>query len=160
MIRLRKPKKDDGAIYLMIIRELVPQSQTKIPKRELTPRAIIRRLNRNMTYVWAKGDRKPMGFISFKTERGTLKIDMIAVSSREQGRGVGSELLLAAERYGIGRRCREALLFVDDTNVRAQKFYQSKGYQLVQYVADARCYLLSKALSYDKPPSRWLAWFH
>jgi ribosomal protein S18 acetylase RimI-like enzyme len=146
MIRLRKPKLDDGAIYRIIVEELVPHSQTRISEEELSPRGVTRRLNRNVTYVLARGNRRPGGFISFLVKDGRLYIDMIALSAEEQHHGWGSLLMEAAENYGRRRKCPESVLFVDDTNGKAQRFYARRGYRVVQYLPAIRCYQLSKPL--------------
>jgi ribosomal protein S18 acetylase RimI-like enzyme len=146
MMRQRIPRHDDGAIYRLIVNELVPHSQIMISPEDLEPKAISRRLDRNMTYVLAKSGRGPYGFISFQASKGQLFIDMIALDSSFQRRGQGSLLMEAAERFGRRRRCRKATLFVDENNRAAQLFYDRKGYQVADYVPSLHCFRLVKTL--------------
>jgi|HigsolmetaGSP11D_1036233.scaffolds.fasta_scaffold39330_1 ribosomal protein S18 acetylase RimI-like enzyme len=145
MLRPRSPKLDDEAIYRIVVDELVPHVPPEFA-REVDKSSITRRLDRNETYVLAKGKRRPFGFISFRMERGRLLIDMLALDRSFQHRGWGSFLMNAAEQRGRLRGCRESMLYVDESNWRAQRFYCRHGYALAGYTPLTRCFLLKKTL--------------
>lgn len=146
MLRLRSPRRDDGTICRLIEQELVPYTHTAVTAEDLKPRVISRRLDKNTTYVLAKGGRPPYGFISFMVRDGRLLVDMIALDRNYQRRGWGALLLGAAEQYGRSRKCSEAHLYVDESNTGAQRFYERHGYRVVQYDPALRCFRLAKYL--------------
>jgi ribosomal protein S18 acetylase RimI-like enzyme len=146
MIRRRKRKMDDRAIHRMIMNELIPYTGMEVSKKETTLQAISRRLNQRKTYVMTCSGVKPCGFVSFDVKSRRLLIDMIAMNRGSQGKGLGGRLLAAAERYGKRRKCMEAILFVDESNPGAQRFYDRKGYEVTEYLPEIQCYRLAKQL--------------
>lgn len=149
MIRRRIPRKDDKAILELVELLLVPYARLTQPDLRVNMRTIRERLRPCETYVSVQAGRTPAGFIALRRVRDALYIDLLAVHPRSQGRGVGSRLLDRAERDAVIAGDSELRLLVDDTNVQAQRFYASKGYEPVQYNAAIRCYLLSKRLQPD-----------
>src|SRR5690606_13500044 len=141
MIRQRISRTDDTTIYRIVVEELIPYSRTRRDPNELTRPAIVRRLNRMTTFVWGRGSsRKPCGFISFMVRDRRLMIDMLAMERGYQSRGLGAQLLQAAERYGRTHQCTAALLYVDEGNMRAHRFYERQGCALDGYVPSLRCF--------------------
>jgi ribosomal protein S18 acetylase RimI-like enzyme len=146
MIRRRNRKLDDRAIHRMVVNELIPYTGVVVSEKETTLRAISQRLNRRKTYVMTCSKVKPCGFVSFEVKSRRLLIDMIAMSRGNQGKGLGGRLLTAAERYGKRHRCKEAVLFVDESNEGAQRFYDREGYEVTEYLPEIQCFRLAKRL--------------
>lgn len=144
MLRKRNPKQDDGAIYRMVDQLLLPFTRETQPKLSLTRNALRGRLKPCITYVEAGPGKTVAGFISLRQNRETLFVDMLAVQSRYQGRGVGGRLLLQAERVARRLGCRTIGLWVDESNRNAQGFYEAKGFHPVHYDATVKCYFLVK----------------
>jgi ribosomal protein S18 acetylase RimI-like enzyme len=146
MIRKRNALLDDKAIYRMIVGELVPFSKKTMPDLTVDPKTIKRHLNRNMTFVAARGQSTPFGFVSFRVEGDALFVDMLAVHRHAQNRGWGVELMARAEQYGVRKGCKSVRLYVDDANQKAIRFYKRLGFDFESYVPSFRCYLFSKRL--------------
>ncbi len=69
---------------------------------------------------------------------GTWDVYWIAVTHREQGRGVGTHLLNAAEADIKSLHGRLILIETSskDNYERAQRFYAARGYDLISRIAD------------------------
>jgi ribosomal protein S18 acetylase RimI-like enzyme len=149
MIRKRVASIDDTVIYRLVVEEIAPFSK-KFKNSSAVPLSSIRkRLLRNTTFVTAKGNRHPFGFISVFRKNRILFVDMLAVDPKAQGRGWGKQLMRAAEQFGKSKGCNAVQLFVDDSNPKAIGFYQALGYMTGPYIAEVGCYLMDKVL----PPS-------
>jgi ribosomal protein S18 acetylase RimI-like enzyme len=146
MIRKRVASMDDTVIYRLITQEIVPFSKKYKNYSSISVSSIQKRLLRNTTFVYAKGNRSPLGFISIFIKNRILLVDMLAVNSRFQGRGLGKQLLLEAEQFGLKKGCRAVRLFVDDSNPKAIGFYEAMGYSITRYVTELGCYLMDKSL--------------
>lgn len=147
MIRKRISVIDDRTIYQIVVRQLLPYSRIANPHAKADFSIVEQRLNGNdFTFVEAYGKRMPQGFVTGSCKNRQLFIDMLAMDERQQGRGLGSALMDAAERYGIARGCTAAFLFVDEANPRAQMFYLRKGYDFSAYDLTTHCYRMSKTL--------------
>ena len=46
-----------------------------------------------------------------------------------RGQGIGQRLIIAVAEWAAARRCREVYLFVQETNVHAQRLYEQAGFQ-------------------------------
>lgn len=146
MIRKRLSTIDDATIYRLVVEQLVPFSRMYDSGNSVTFSEIRKRLNGNKTYVIAKGYKRPHGFISITRKSNVLFIDMLAVDSRDQGKGLGNSLMKFAEDYGRSERCRSAELFVDDSNPNAIQFYSKRGYVIDAYIQELSCYRMSKPI--------------
>nr|WP_240159843.1 GNAT family N-acetyltransferase [Paenibacillus aceris] len=146
VIRKRFAANDDRAIHRLVVEQLVPFSRLYQSSTSITFSEIRKRLNHNKTFVAAKGYKQPYGFISVIRKSNVLFVDMLAVDPREQGKGLGKELMKMAEDYGKSERCRTAELFVDDSNPKAIGFYLSKGYEIQEYLPELSCYKMRKKL--------------
>ena len=150
-IRPYRPRRDTPSVLRLIRRELAPLSRAPIGREELTDRALAARIRRGLTLVAAGRDGKVLGFIHILVARpphapARLQIDLLAVEPESRGRGVGSALLKEAEAYGRSRRCASAVLFVDEGNDRAHRFYTRAGYTTVRWWPSLRCWELRKPL--------------
>ncbi|MBV8049342.1 MAG: GNAT family N-acetyltransferase [Paludibacterium sp.] len=68
------------------------------------------------------------------TSYGWLFVQLLVVPESARGQGVGSELLLMAEREAVARGCRNAWL--DTFAFQARGFYEGFGYKLFGELAD------------------------
>ncbi|WNR45525.1 GNAT family N-acetyltransferase [Paenibacillus roseipurpureus] len=146
MIRKRIATIDDAEIFRLVVEQLVPFSRMYNANNKVTFPEIRKRLNANKTFVIAKGYKRPYGFISIMRKSKVLFVDMLAVDSREQGRGVGHTLMKSAEDYGVKERCHSVELFVDDSNPKAIRFYGKRGYEIDAFIPELGCYRMSKAI--------------
>jgi ribosomal protein S18 acetylase RimI-like enzyme len=147
MLRKRIPKQDDGAIFGMVDQLLLPFTRETKPGLSLSRTTLRHRLKPCVTYVEAGPGRTVAGFISLRPNRDTLFIDMLAVQSRYQGRGVGGRLMQQADRVAQRLGSRSIGLWVDESNYKAQRFYEKKGFHPVHYDARVRCYFLIKDMA-------------
>ncbi|MBD0383565.1 GNAT family N-acetyltransferase [Paenibacillus sedimenti] len=146
MIRKRLASVDDRVIHRLIVEQLVPFSRKFDVSSSATFTEIRKRLNRNVTYVAAKGVRRPFGFITVLRKSRVLYVDMLAIDPREQSRGWGQQLMNVAEAYGNAERCRTVELLVDDSNEKAFRFYVGRGYSVKDYIPEIACYRMTKSL--------------
>jgi ribosomal protein S18 acetylase RimI-like enzyme len=147
MIRKRVASLDDAVIYKLVCEEIAPFSQKFKDTKAISFSSIRKRLLHNTTFVAAKGDRHPFGFITFFCKNRILFVDMLAIHPSVRGRGWGKKLMLAAEQLGKIKHCKTVQLFVDDSNPEAIGFYEALGYMKGQYVDEIGCYLMDKTLS-------------
>jgi ribosomal protein S18 acetylase RimI-like enzyme len=77
-------------------------------------------------------DDVPLGKVHLDFEaranEGAAVLVAASVRSPARNRGIGTELMLAAEVFACGRGCRAILLGVEDTNPRARRLYERLGY--------------------------------
>ncbi|MDQ1911912.1 GNAT family N-acetyltransferase [Paenibacillus sp. GD4] len=144
MLRKRIPRQDDGTIFHLVNRLLVPFAREAKPNLSFTISTLRNRLKHCSTYVQTAPSRAVIGFISLRSGRDILLVDMLAVDPRYQGRGIGGTLLKQAERVALRTGSRSVGLWVDESNRKAQNFYQAKGFSAVQYEPRIRCYFLIK----------------
>lgn len=97
------------------------------------------------TQIWSRGvcyeaDRieaviamrgsTPVGLITFDVLAGGTQLEVVTLSSREPGRGVGLRLLQAAEDIARDRGCWRIFLTTTNDNIRAIRFYQQAGWSM------------------------------
>jgi len=147
MIRKRIPALDDRTIYRLVTEELLPYTRQFAPGTRISRNQIRTRLNRGVTWVAAADSQsRGCGFIHILHKERKLFVDMLAISRRHQGQGIGGRLMNQAEGYGRMRGCRRSMLYVDSTNQRAFEFYQKRGYAVDYFDPAIHCYLMSKDL--------------
>jgi ribosomal protein S18 acetylase RimI-like enzyme len=148
MIRSRKPTLDDSEILRLIRQELIPLNPPGL-RPVFSNRDMTKRVNQGTTFVWVPDEAlrsRVGGFITCEPRGGALFVDMLALDRSAQGRGIGSMLLIQAERFGRVHGCTHTRLYVNDTNVRGIRFYQKHGMQPVWYDAGIRSYVLEKRI--------------
>lgn len=146
MIRTRIPGTDDDDLFRIITARLVPFAR-KVRKDVVFKRSDLRsRWKQCKVYVAEDAGHKPLGFVSCKTQGDILAIDMLAISRKAEGKGLGGRLLAAAERYGKRRGAASARLVVDEPNRHAQGFYLHHGYETEAYLEEHRMYIMKKQL--------------
>ncbi|SDE15892.1 Ribosomal protein S18 acetylase RimI [Paenibacillus sp. UNCCL117] len=144
MLRRRIPKRDDRAIFELVEKELLPYARETAPGLRVTRPELRRRLRACTTYVELTAGRQAAGFISLRTDRERLTVDLLAVHPRHQGQGLGKRLMRYAERKAQLLKLPEIVLWVDEANERARGFYHKLGYEPVYYDRHMRCFLLTK----------------
>ncbi|NHN34568.1 GNAT family N-acetyltransferase [Paenibacillus agricola] len=136
----------DKAILELVQKLLLPYARVTQPNLKVDLKAIRKRLRSCEVFVHLNSGREVGGFIAIRHMKNTMYIDMLAIHSKYQGKGLGSRLLKHAERTAQLYGRNEIYLWVDDTNTHAQRFYASKRYEPVHYDKEIRCYMLKKHL--------------
>lgn len=60
--------------------------------------------------------------------------EIISLDSIVEGRGIGSLLVQAVERHALEQSCTMISLITTNDNLHALKFYQKRGYHLVEII--------------------------
>jgi ribosomal protein S18 acetylase RimI-like enzyme len=76
------------------------------------------------------------GFSTFAAQR-LLNIHDLSVIPTHRGRGIGRQLLSAAERHARDTNCCKLTLEVLENNLAAKALYRSAGFAQLTYQADA-----------------------
>ncbi|MUG72963.1 MULTISPECIES: GNAT family N-acetyltransferase [Paenibacillus] len=146
MIRKRIPRRDDGVIYQLVQKELLPFAKQTLPSARISRSLLRKRLSQGVTYVETTAGRVPVGFIALIADRERLSVDMLAVDPRYQGKGIGKRLMLYVERKAQELGLPEVTLWVDEANGRARGFYERLGYTSIYYDPHMRCFLMRKSM--------------
>jgi ribosomal protein S18 acetylase RimI-like enzyme len=146
MIRKRIPAIDDNRIYFLIKKELLPITHISFPNVQFDQKETRERLDRGITFVLVNKKKPILGFINVFAQGSELLVDMLAIDSKQQGKGWGTSLLETAEKYGRDLGCIRSSLYVDKRNRKARRFYVRRGYKKVQYNSVIKCNLMSKSL--------------
>ena len=89
-----------------------------------------------------------IGGILGGTYWGWMYVDILWVHESHRRKGIGSKLLLEAEKEAINRGCRHVHL--DTMSWQAPEFYKKRGYEVIGILPDIpkgnQKYLLMKAL--------------
>jgi ribosomal protein S18 acetylase RimI-like enzyme len=146
VIQARKSHRDDRSIFELIKKELLPFTRQSNPTLKFNRKDVKYRLSKVKTFVIKPAGRRCFGFISYFVHDKQLFIDMLAIDKSYSGKGWGSKLLTKAERIGKRRGCMAVLLYVDEVNTNAQRFYERKGFRPAGYEPKLKCYLFEKVL--------------
>lgn len=71
------------------------------------------------------------GMITCKLEGGIGTVGLIAVNQDSQGKGIGKDLIAAAEDYFIFNQAFEARVVTQKDNHQACRFYEKSGYEIL-----------------------------
>jgi len=82
----------------------------------------------------ANNDEGVVGGIFAETRLAWLRIAIMAVRPDDRSRGIGTALLVEAERQAIARGCRHA--YVDTMEYQAPRFYTNRGYRISGEIPD------------------------
>lgn len=63
--------------------------------------------------------------------------EVISLDSTEEGKGIGTELVRVVEDIAKQNRCEVISLLTTNDNLHALKFYQKRGYRIVEIIPDA-----------------------
>jgi ribosomal protein S18 acetylase RimI-like enzyme len=147
-IRPRSPRQDDSAILQLIRNEIIPYSYLYSLQDAPTQEELRKRLDLGATYSAVfPSTSQPYGFVHAVAHGQLLYVDLLAVLPSCRQRGVGRRLMEEAETYGLTAGCNEALLFVDEGNDAARRFYEKLGYRVTGFADHVRCYEMRKPLS-------------
>ena len=101
-----------------------------------------------LNFVERDGEGKVIGGILGGTYWGWMYVDILWVHEDYRGKGIGSRLLLQAERSAKARGCHHVHL--DTMSWQAPEFYRKHGYSVVGILPDIpqgnQKYLLQKKL--------------
>lgn len=156
-IRARFPRTDDAPILQLIRDEIIPFSYLYSIHDAPSPRELRARLDLGVTYVASYSTTNyPYGFVHAIAQGDTLYVDLLAVHPTCRKRGVGASLMERAENDGMASGCREALLYVDESNDAAVRFYEKLGYRVTGFADKVRCHEMRKPFVKLAPRSRRL----
>jgi ribosomal protein S18 acetylase RimI-like enzyme len=68
------------------------------------------------------------GLVTLHLDPGDWQCEVITLSSRTSGHGIGTALLEAAERFARERQCKRIFLTTTNDNTHAMRFYQRRGW--------------------------------
>lgn len=92
---------------------------------------IARCLRSEDTHVWIHGDEwQPSALLALRLAPPTAYIELIAVSSLERGKGIGSQLMQQAARAAQEAGCRFLRLNTQYHNQQAMLFYKKEGFHI------------------------------
>ncbi|WP_436862885.1 GNAT family N-acetyltransferase [Staphylococcus caeli] len=80
-------------------------------------------------------DKKIKGVLTFKVFGQYLEV--ISLESFEQNRGIGTMLLKKVEEIAKDMSINEIKIITTNDNLDALKFYQKRGYRLVEIITDS-----------------------
>ena len=63
--------------------------------------------------------------------------EIISLDSTEEGKGIGSELVRVVEDLAKQHHCEVVSLLTTNDNLHALKFYQKRGYRIVEIISNA-----------------------
>ncbi|MGN7456450.1 GNAT family N-acetyltransferase [Paenibacillus pasadenensis] len=146
-IRYRGHRPDDLPTLIRLIRtELMPMSHTVSPDDPAVLAELPDRFDSGRTIVAAPEGGPPLGFVHFGQIHSLLHIDMLVVDPASRKHGIGLELMRRAEREGTLGGSLMAVLFVDDVNEKARRFYAREGYEPVRHFPDLKVTQWTKPL--------------
>lgn len=127
MLEIRPMTKDDLASVLVIESDLFPiDAWTK----ELFLGELAEVSNSRDVAV-AVIDSEVVGYASFRYVGKQGDVNTVAVSSVQQGKGIGTALMDWLESQAALRNVREVFLEVRSDNEAAMKMYASRGYERI-----------------------------
>ncbi|MDC8006301.1 GNAT family N-acetyltransferase [Aureisphaera galaxeae] len=77
-------------------------------------------------------EEMPAGMVTYRSSLDVATIGLIAVSPQFQGRGIGRELLAAAENHAMDAGMKSMVIPTQKSNEIACKFYEKSGYSLAE----------------------------
>ncbi|TCP59313.1 acetyltransferase (GNAT) family protein [Tumebacillus sp. BK434] len=80
-------------------------------------------------------EQVPVGLITF--HRTADELEIVSLDSLREGHGIGSALIGAAEAAASEQSVRRVWLITTNDNLHALRFYQKRGYDLVQIYRNA-----------------------
>jgi ribosomal protein S18 acetylase RimI-like enzyme len=147
-IRPRSPRQDDSSILQLIRDEIIPYSYLYSLQDAPTQEDLRKRLDLGATYSAVfPSTSQPYGFVHAVAHGQLLYVDLLAVLPSCRKRGTGRRLMEEAESYGIAAGCQEALLFVDEGNDAARRFYEKLGYRVTGFADRVRCHEMRKSFN-------------
>ncbi|OXM17238.1 GNAT family N-acetyltransferase [Paenibacillus herberti] len=138
---------DMQELVRLIRTELIPMSYTVSPDDATVIAGLPDRFRSGATIVASpKNGGKLLGFIHYGQLQGMLHIDMLVVNPQHRRSGIGLKLLKQAEQNGKYARNLMSVLYVDDVNEKARRFYTREGYEPVRHHPELKVTLFTKPL--------------
>ena len=93
-------------------------------------------------FAYVEAQQKITGLVTYILREEECEI--ISLDSTMEGKGIGSSLVQAVEQQAFANNCTKITIITTNDNLHALKFYQKRGYFLVEIlqnaVAQARLY--------------------
>ncbi|MFJ5788816.1 GNAT family N-acetyltransferase [Lysinibacillus sp. NPDC093197] len=86
-------------------------------------------------FAFINDNKKIAGLVTYVIREDECEI--ISLDSMEEGKGIGTLLVQAVEEYAWQHRCTVVSLITTNDNLHALKFYQKRGYYLVEILQNA-----------------------
>lgn len=86
-------------------------------------------------FVYVDEQNTILGLVTYSMREEECEI--ISLDSIEEGRGIGSLLVQAVEEIAFEKGCTIITLLTTNDNLYALKFYQKRGYHLVEIIQNA-----------------------
>ncbi|WP_107925580.1 GNAT family N-acetyltransferase [Lysinibacillus parviboronicapiens] len=86
-------------------------------------------------FAYVNEDQMMMGLVTYKMRGEACEI--ISLDSIDGGKGIGSLLVQAVENIAIQNDCTMMTLITTNDNLHALRFYQKRGYHLVEIIQNA-----------------------
>lgn len=91
-------------------------------------------------FAYVEAQQKITGLVTYILQES----EIISLDSTVEGKGIGSSLVRAVEQQAFANNCTKITIITTNDNLHALKFYQKRGYFLVEIlqnaVAQARLY--------------------
>jgi ribosomal protein S18 acetylase RimI-like enzyme len=75
-------------------------------------------------------DAKPVGLATYRTEQD--QCEMVSLDSLVEGKGIGTALTRTVRQAAASAGCRRLWLITTNDNLAAVRFYQKRGFHLVE----------------------------
>ncbi len=75
------------------------------------------------------GQNRVIGCVNLQRHGSRIYLGMLSVSPELQGKGVGKELLAAAEEFAIGKQCKAIYMAVISVRTDIVSWYERHGYK-------------------------------
>lgn len=86
-------------------------------------------------YMYSNKDGEIIGLVTYEVREEECEI--ISLDSIVEGQGIGSQLLKKVEQTVKDKGCTRLSLITTNDNLQAMKFYQKRGYRIVQVIPNA-----------------------
>lgn len=93
-------------------------------------RSIARELSDMVLVVNEPGSEVPLGMVTILMDGDVGQIGLIAVSEQQRGRGLGRQLVAAADRWMFDHGAKTAEVVTQLQNVAACRLYEHSGYKI------------------------------
>ncbi|MEK5231954.1 GNAT family N-acetyltransferase [Lysinibacillus sp. FSL K6-0232] len=86
-------------------------------------------------FIYSNEQQEIIGLVTYSICEKDCEI--ISLDSVEAGKGIGAMLVQAVERQALKQGCTSVSLITTNDNLHALKFYQKRGYYLVEILPNA-----------------------
>lgn len=88
-------------------------------------------------FICLNDQKKIIGLVSYQFHQTKKTIEIISLDSLEEGKGIGSKLIDLVENRAKEMGCAGIELITTNDNLHAVRFYQKRGFRLVNVHLDA-----------------------